>query len=88
MGNGCYFAVKSSYSHNYAKCDANGFKKMFRARVLVGEATVGNGGVKGAPKKSNLNNCEFYDSTTDRAKSIYCIFNDNQSYPEYLITYK
>jgi hypothetical protein len=59
---------------------------MFRARVLIGETTIGNSSMKGAPKKTD--GYEFYDSTTDRGNSIYCIFNDNQSYPEYLITYK
>ncbi len=59
-------------------------RKMFRARVLVGETTHGNSSMKTPPIKQND---EKYDSTCDSGQSIFVCYNDNQCYPEYLITY-
>ncbi len=63
----------------------NGVRKMFRARVLIGKCTVGNELMKSPPLKANG---EPYDTTSDPDKRIFVTYDDCQSYPEYLITYK
>lgn len=57
---------------------------MIRARVLVGESTIGNEETIVPPLK---NNDEPYDSTCDPTKSIFVCYHDSQCYPEYLISY-
>ena len=90
MGHGVYFAVNSSFSDKYSESldlpdlltsDA---KKMFRARVLVGESCLGDKTMKEPPKKLNG---DRYDSTTDSTNIVYACFHDNQCYPEYILTY-
>lgn len=88
-GNGSYFAVDPAYSaRGYAKPDAQGHKRMYQARVLVGDYTQGRNGMIAPPAKSG-NAADLYDSVTDRANSpsMFIIFNDIQAYPEYLITF-
>ena len=84
MGQGVYFAVNSSYSHSYALIGGALEKKMFRARVLVGESTIGNSSMRLPPQKDANNE---YDSTCDNGKTIFVCFHDCQMYPEYLISY-
>uniref|UniRef100_A0A672JFB8 Poly [ADP-ribose] polymerase n=1 Tax=Salarias fasciatus TaxID=181472 RepID=A0A672JFB8_SALFA len=89
-GNGSYFAVDPVYSaRNYAKPDASGIRRMFQARVLVGEYTQGKPGLITPPYKSG-NVANLYDSVTDNtaAPSMFVVFSDIQAYPEYLITFK
>ena len=57
---------------------------MFRAKVLVGEATIGEESTKHPPLKGNG---DHYDSTCDPSKSIFVSYHDSQCYPEYLISY-
>ncbi|VDI06300.1 Hypothetical predicted protein [Mytilus galloprovincialis] len=47
-GNGVYFAVNPTYSAQaqYARPDPNGNKRMYMCKVLVGEFTKGQGGMK------------------------------------------
>lgn len=88
-GNGSYFAVDPAYSAGgYAKPDAQGHKRMYQARVLVGDYTQGRAGMIAPPAKSG-NAADLYDSVTDKANnpSMFIIFNDIQAYPEYLITF-
>ena len=83
-GQGVYFAINSHYSDAYAKCNVQGVKKMFRARVVTGESCLGNSLMKVPPQKSNGIQ---YDSTTDPKNEIYVCYHDSQCYPDYLITY-
>ncbi|XP_054586345.2 protein mono-ADP-ribosyltransferase PARP14 [Nothobranchius furzeri] len=88
-GKGSYFAVDPAYSAgNYAKPDSKGHKRMYQARVLVGDYTQGSGTMITPPAKST-NPADLYDSVTDRANnpSMFVVFNDIQAYPEYLITF-
>ncbi|XP_078084308.1 protein mono-ADP-ribosyltransferase PARP14-like isoform X2 [Mustelus asterias] len=91
-GNGTYFAVDARYSASasYAKPDANGFKHIYRARVLTGVYCQGSGGMVTPPPKSSANPTDLYDSVVDNVNkpSMFLIFNDIQAYPEYLITFK
>ena len=63
--------------------------KMYMAKVLVGDYTEGAKGMKAPPLKNDSNNPGLrYDSVVDHLNnpSMYVIFQDNQYYPEYLLT--
>ncbi|RVE68775.1 hypothetical protein OJAV_G00095060 [Oryzias javanicus] len=88
-GNGSYFAVDPAYSaQNYAQLDNQGHKRMYQARVLVGDFTQGSQGLIVPPAKSGQS-ADLYDSVTDNTNtpSMFVVFNDSQAYPEYLITF-
>ncbi|KAM7019145.1 protein mono-ADP-ribosyltransferase PARP14-like [Tautogolabrus adspersus] len=90
-GNGTYFAVDPVYSaQGYAKPDSLGHKRMYLARVLVGDFTRGAAGMLTPPAKNTGNTSDLYDSVTDSrsAPSMFIVFNDTHAYPEYLITFK
>jgi poly [ADP-ribose] polymerase 10/14/15 len=84
LGRGVYFARESSTSHSYTQGSSH--RQMFQCRVLVGDSTPGNSAMNVPPNKING---EPYDSTCDFASSgsVYVCYNDNQCYPEYLISY-
>ncbi|CAM4730206.1 unnamed protein product [Leuciscus chuanchicus] len=89
-GNGSYFAVDPSYSaQGYSNPDVNGHKRMYLARVLVGDFTQGKPGLPVPPAKSS-NSADLYNSVTDNISNptMFVIFNDVQAYPEYLITFQ
>ncbi|XP_060895070.1 protein mono-ADP-ribosyltransferase PARP14-like [Labrus mixtus] len=88
-GNGTYFAVDPCYSaQGYARPDTQGHKRMYLARVLVGDFTQGASGMLTPPAKSG-NTSDLYDSVTDKKSppSMFIVFNDTHAYPEYLITF-
>ncbi|VDI06302.1 poly [ADP-ribose] polymerase 10/14/15 [Mytilus galloprovincialis] len=90
-GNGVYFAVNPTYSAQaqYARPDGN--KRMYMCKVLVGEYTKGQGGMKVPPPKPGAAGGHIlYDSVVDNPQSpgIVVIFHDTQAYPEYLIVFK
>ncbi|XP_036953428.1 protein mono-ADP-ribosyltransferase PARP14-like isoform X1 [Acanthopagrus latus] len=89
-GNGSYFAVDPSYSaQGYAKPDARGQKRMYLARVLVGDFTQGRSGMIVPPVRNTGNAADLYDSVVDNTAnpSMFIVFSDTQAYPEYLITF-
>ncbi len=89
-GNGSYFAVDPTYSaQGYAKPDARRHKRMYLARVLVGDFTQGRSGMITPPSKGSGNAADLYDSVTDNTTrpTMFIVFNDIQAYPEYLITF-
>ncbi|CAF0739027.1 unnamed protein product [Adineta steineri] len=79
FGQGCYFARDSVYSHSYSLPDRNGIRRMFLARVLVGNTTQGNSSMRVAPPG--------FDTTGD-GQSIFVTYHDSQAYAEYLISYR
>lgn len=84
---GSYFARDAQYSHRYCQPDAK-VKRMFVARVLVGDFVVGNVSYNRPPaRSSDMTNC--YDSCVDKMvdPSIFVIFEKHQIYPAYLISY-
>ena len=88
---GSYFHKNASYSDSYAKHDSNGQKRMFVARVLIGSFTRGSSHLRRPPPKNPAKPLEdFYDSCVDDVGNprIYVVFENNQVYPEYIITYK
>lgn len=91
FGKGTYFAVNATYSANgYAQPDSNGHKRMYLARVLVGDFTKGKNGLITPPNKSSGNATDLYDSVTDNVSNptMFVVFGDNNAYPEYLITFQ
>ncbi|XP_046843181.1 protein mono-ADP-ribosyltransferase PARP15-like [Xenia sp. Carnegie-2017] len=90
-GNGVYFARDSSYSLDYSlrQCSAGSQPKMFIAKVLVGKYTSGMHGLKAPPSRNDSSNPGLlYDSVVNNVNNpkFFVIFQDNQCYPEYLIT--
>ena len=90
-GQGSYFAVKASYSHNYAREDANKSRFMFVAKVLVGSYVKGNPSYRRPPHKLPLNGGDtlYYDSCVDDVlqPNMFIVFDIDQLYPEYIIHY-
>ncbi|XP_056232020.1 protein mono-ADP-ribosyltransferase PARP14-like [Seriola aureovittata] len=89
-GNGSYFAVDPAYSAGgYAKPDIKQHKRMYFARVLVGDYTTGRNGMITPPARGSGNAADLYDSVADNTANpaIFVVFNDIQAYPEYLITF-
>ncbi|XP_029943877.1 protein mono-ADP-ribosyltransferase PARP14-like isoform X2 [Salarias fasciatus] len=86
LGHGTYFAVNASYSVSFASPGADGSQTMFLARVLTGCYTQGNSSMRCPPSRSSH---DLYDSVVDRTDnpSMFVVFNDNQAYPDYLITF-
>lgn len=83
-----YFAVDPQYSaQGYARPDLNGHKRMYLARVLVGDFTRGKSGLLAPPAK-NSTSMDQYDSVTDPNQTMFVIFHDVNAYPEYLITFQ
>ena len=91
FGNGTYFAVDPVYSaQGYARPDASGQKRMYLARVLVGDFVQGRAGMITPPARTGTGNTsDLYDSVTDNpvTPTMFVVFNDVQAYPEYLITF-
>ncbi|XP_040011244.1 protein mono-ADP-ribosyltransferase PARP14-like isoform X2 [Xiphias gladius] len=90
IGHGSYFAVDPAYSaQGYAKPDGSGHKRMYLARVLVGDCAQGKSGLITPPSKNSGNAADLYDSVTDNPgkPTMFVVFNDIQAYPEYLITF-
>ncbi|KAM8865926.1 protein mono-ADP-ribosyltransferase PARP14-like isoform 5-T5 [Synchiropus picturatus] len=88
-GNGCYFAVDPMYSYNYAKPDGRNDRRMYVARVLVGDFTKGAKGMISPPSRNTGQAADLFDSVVDKEPNpaIHVIFQDIQAYPEYLLTF-
>ncbi|CAL1544297.1 unnamed protein product [Lymnaea stagnalis] len=88
FGLGVYFAQSSAYSEQYASPDANGLRKLYQARVLVGVSVITDSNTKYLPKQPGSD--IPYDSgraPASRTEGIHIIFHDSQAYPEYIITF-
>lgn len=88
FGEGVYFAVSSEYSASpkYSPPDSKGRRYIYQCKVLTGQAMIGKAGLKVLPQRTGD---ILYDSATNNLTepTVYVIFNDNQAYPEYLITF-
>lgn len=90
FGKGAYFAVESKYSDLYAKPDENRHKYMFVAKVLAGKVSLGNSELKRPPPiNPDDRHSALFDACVDNVNNpkIYCVFDKNQYYPEYIIKY-
>ncbi|XP_053566056.1 protein mono-ADP-ribosyltransferase TIPARP isoform X2 [Bombina bombina] len=91
FGQGSYFARKSSYSHNFSKRSPKGVHYMFLAKVLTGRYVVGNHTMRRPPPLNpGSMTSDLYDSCVDNffEPQIFVIFNDDQSYPYFIIQYE
>lgn len=64
---------------------------MYMCKVLTGEYTNGNGGMRIPPPKPSPGGAHIlYDCVVNnvRSPSMYIIFHDTQAYPEYMILFK
>ncbi|XP_060605425.1 protein mono-ADP-ribosyltransferase PARP12-like [Ruditapes philippinarum] len=90
-GDGAYFATTAKYSDLYASAGDNGYKVMFVAKVLTGKYCLGAPGLKRPPQiDTNDFRKGYYDSTVNNIlnPTIYCVFDKNQYYPEYIVEYR
>ena len=90
-GKGSYFACKANYSHCYtsSQVTSRSYKQMFLARVLVGSYTKGDSALTRPPAKDPSTPLVLFDSCCDNKTnpSLFVVFENGQSYPEFLITY-
>ncbi|XP_028331085.1 protein mono-ADP-ribosyltransferase PARP14-like isoform X2 [Gouania willdenowi] len=91
-GLGTYFAINANYSANpkYSKPAADGSQSMFMARVLTGIYVLGHIDMKVLPPRDPHRSPDRYDSAVDNLDNpqMFVVFQDNQAYPDYLITFK
>lgn len=89
-GLGVYFAARAVISarDRYSPPSANGTKFIFVAKVLTGEFTAGQPGLRAPPLREGSGVPRRFHSVVDdpRQPDIFVIFNDTQAYPQYLIT--
>jgi hypothetical protein len=91
FGYGNYFAVSAARASNYCMKDENGSKHIFMCKVLVGDYTKGNPTLRRPPHKISTSSCyEMYDSVCDNIKepTIFVVFDNDQAYPDYIITFR
>lgn len=91
-GEGVYFAVSANYSvlDTYSHPDSKGHKRIYLCKVLTGDYTVGQKGMRVPPAKKGQQSHILYDSVVNNVSKpeMFIIFNDTQGYPDYLITFK
>ena len=90
FGQGTYFASEAKYSDGYATPDKNRHRFIFQVKVLAGMVTLGDPSYKRPPPiKETDPKSKLYDACVDYMDKprIYCIFDNNQYYPEYIIEY-
>lgn len=89
-GEGTFFAVNASYSHDYAKKDVDLSQSMFLAKVLVGPCTVDLSEYRRRLSKQPSNSLnDLLRSSLDRIlnPAIFVVCENNRFYPEYIIKY-
>jgi poly [ADP-ribose] polymerase 10/14/15 len=91
LGDGMYFSGIASYSAQpkYSVPDENKDKYMYYVRVLTGMVGKGEEGLKVPPPKDPSNKHVLFDSTSYHPDNptLFAVFYDAQTYPEYLIQY-
>uniref|UniRef100_K1PFI4 E3 ubiquitin-protein ligase mind-bomb n=1 Tax=Magallana gigas TaxID=29159 RepID=K1PFI4_MAGGI len=82
-GKGVYFAAESSLSDHYcSEKERDGLKYMLMARVLAGKMGCGSPEIRRPP-----DDCDCAVDSPSKPR-IFCVFDYNQLYPEYVIKYK
>ncbi|KAK2560432.1 Protein mono-ADP-ribosyltransferase PARP14 [Acropora cervicornis] len=90
-GDGVYFAEDASYSTSFSRESPHGESFMYLAKVLVGEYTRGEKGMRTPPSIDSVSHPEIlFDSVVNSTEepTVFVIFADCHVYPEYLITFK
>lgn len=85
------FARDAAYSvdRKYSIPNATREQRIFMCRVVVGECCLGYQDCLAPDERHGFQHVR-YDSTVDRLNDpgIYVTYNDNQAYPEYLVTFR
>jgi len=90
IGAGIYFAETASTSSGYVQTqfgkNTQG-SQMLLCKVALGQSTAGKQGLRRPPQIHGSS--RLYDSVSGKlgGKNMYCIFDNHQSYPEYIIHY-
>ena len=88
-GRGTYFARDASYSAStsYAKPHSDGYQYMLLCKIIVGDCTLGNGGMQRFPLK---NDGTEYDCLVNNVQSpsVFVIWRDDRAVPIKLIKFK
>jgi poly [ADP-ribose] polymerase 10/14/15 len=84
IGDGVYFAVNASYSNQapYVLKKTNHRRELFICQVLLGNSSQGSYGAK-----SPAQGCHSLFNCNDHQNNMFCIFNNYQAYPEYIVQY-
>ncbi|XP_065929088.1 E3 ubiquitin-protein ligase MIB2 [Magallana gigas] len=91
FGKGTYFAIDAKYSDLYSQVDKEKNKFMFLVKVLCGKCAPGDTKYARPPPVDPKNpTSELYDCCVDNVDNprVFCVFDKNQYYPQYLIKYK
>ena len=91
-GNGNYFAVNASYSHNYAHPPSSSTRQMFLAKVLTGHSVELNidRSLRMPPVRRSVKGADMrYDTVTGvtGGSKVFITYSNDKAYPFYLITY-
>ena len=89
-GKGSYFAVHASTSDGFAaKSGTSGHQMMFLSKVIVGLYVVGNSSTVRPPPRDPSKPYNLYHSCVDNQSnpSMFVVFENDQAYPEFLISY-
>jgi len=90
IGAGIYFAVKAKTSTGYVACSFPSIgPQMLLCRVALGAVTRGQSGLRRPPIIPNKPGMLYdsVDGTLGVGEKMYAIFDNHQSYPEYIIHY-
>jgi hypothetical protein len=88
-GAGTYFATQAGKSNHFSIENTNKEKRMILARVELGDVFQTQGTMIGARKPpTKPNSQDSFHSVMSPDSQEYVSFDNNQSYPEYVITYK
>jgi hypothetical protein len=81
LGKGIYYAVKSNYSHGYGRMTKTNIGKinhLLYCKVNLGKTCKGQSGLMETPKGFDAVHSDY---------DTYCVFNNFQGFPEYIIYY-
>ncbi|XP_041092740.1 protein mono-ADP-ribosyltransferase PARP14-like isoform X2 [Polyodon spathula] len=89
-GQGVCFQMQARTALGKCTFDDNKCKCMFLARVLTGKYTIGKKRITAPPAMDPKKPEELYDSVVDniRSPSLFMVFSEDCTYPDYLITFK
>jgi len=101
LGAGVYFTNNSSVANKYCTINRGASKKTLLCRVALGDIGKGQANIRRPPEKGKGGHKAIVNQYDDVAKATgavvlydstghgdeYCIFENRQSYPEYIIEY-
>ena len=93
-GAGAYFAVKASYSDNYAHSTPDNLKQLILARVLTGKSysyqSKQEPSLTKPPQLPGARTGVLYDTVNGETggSTVYVTYDHDKSYPAYIITYR